>query len=46
LNDFADINVVLNANCEKSPEGDYVAFQKIQMGAAPYETVILYDSKN
>ena len=35
LNNFADINVVLNANCETSPEGDYVAFQKYKWEQLP-----------
>ena len=44
LNDYDDVNEVLNIISQTSPQGAYVAFHEVEEGAAPYDTVILYDS--
>lgn len=44
LNDYDDVDEVLNIISQTSPQGAYVALHEVEAGAAPYETVILYDS--
>lgn len=44
LNDFDDIDEVLNAISQTSPQGAYAVFHEVEESAVPYDTVILYDS--
>ena len=44
LNDFDDIDYVLNSISQTSPQGAYIAFHEVEESAVPYDTVILYDS--
>ena len=44
LNDYDDVDEVLNIISQTSPQGAYVVLQEVEAGAAPYDTVLLYDS--